>query len=88
MLVRSRWVYSVMDCWAYNGAQTVSEHGLNHAMVRPCLRLRTKAERISNRPAKFHTAKYKKVALEHLRLDQRNRFEGLQLDEDASPEDE
>ncbi len=28
------------------------------------------------------------VALEHLRLDLRNRFEGLQLDEDASPEDE
>ncbi len=33
-------------------------------------------------------AKLKTVALEHLRLDLRNRFEGLQLDEDASPEDE
>ncbi len=28
------------------------------------------------------------AALEHLRLDLWNRFEGLQLDEDASPEDE
>ncbi len=77
-----------MDCRAYNGAQTGSEHGSNHAMVRACLRLRTKAERISNRPAKFHTAKYKKVALEHLRPNQRNRFEGLQLDKDAFLEDE
>ncbi len=31
-------------------------------------------------------AKLKTAALEHLRLDLRNRFEGLQLDEDASPE--
>ncbi len=30
----------------------------------------------------------KTVALEHHRLDLRNRSEGLQLDEDASPEDE
>ncbi len=28
------------------------------------------------------------MALEHLRLDLRNRFEGLQIDEDASPKDE
>ncbi len=51
-------------------------------------RLRMKAARISNRPAKLDTAKLKTVALEHLRLDLRNRFEGLQLDDDASPEDE
>ncbi len=34
------------------------------------------------------TAKLKSMALEHLRLDLRNCFEGLQPDEDASPEDE
>ncbi len=33
MLVRSRWAPSVIDNRAYNGAQTASEHGLNHAMV-------------------------------------------------------
>ncbi len=47
-----------------------------------------KAARIPNRPAKFDTAKLKTAALEHLRWDLRNRFEGLQLDEDASLEDE
>ncbi len=52
-------------------------------MVRACLRLRMKAARIPNRPVKFDTAKLKTAALEHLRL--RNRFEGLQLDKDASP---
>ncbi len=78
----------MIDCRAYNGAQTDSEHGLDHAMVRACLRLRMKAARISSPPAKLDTAKLKKVALEHLRQDLRNRFEGLQLDEDASPEDE
>ncbi len=52
-------------------------------MVRARLRLRMKAARIPNRPAKFVTAKPKTVALEHLRLDLLNRFEGLQLDEDA-----
>ncbi len=47
-----------------------------------------KAARIPNRPAKLDTSKLKTAALEHLRLDFRNRFEGLQLDEDASPKDE
>ncbi len=83
MLVRSRWASSVIDYWAYNGAQTGSEHGTDHAMVRARLRLHTKAARISNRPAKFDTAKLKTVKLEHLRLDLWSRFEGLQLDEDA-----
>ncbi len=32
--------------------------------------------------------KLKPTALEHHRLDLRNRFEGLQLDESATPEDE
>ncbi len=49
-------------------------------------RLRMNAARISNCPARLDMAKLKTVALEHLRLDLRNRFEGLQLDEDASPE--
>ncbi len=53
-------------------------------MVRARLRLRMKAARIPKRPAKLDTSKLKTAALEHLR----NRFEGLQLDEDASPEDE
>ncbi len=85
---RSRWASSAIDCRAYNGAQTGSEHGSDHAMVRAHLRLRMKAAHIPNRPAKLDTAKVKTAALEHLRLDLRNRFEGLQLDEDASLEDE
>ncbi len=82
MLVRSLWDSSVIDCRAYNGAQTGSEHGSDHAMVRARLRLRMKAASIPNRPANFDTAKLKTAALEILRLDLRNRFE------DASPEDE
>ncbi len=87
MLVWTRWASSVIDCRAYNGTQTGGEHGSNHAMVRARLRLRMKAARISNCPARLDTAKVKTFALEHLRLDLQNRFEGLQLDEDASPED-
>ncbi len=76
MQVRSRWASSVIDCRAYNGAQSGSEHGSDHAMVRARLRPRMKAARTSNRPAKLDTAKLKTVALEHLGLDLRNRFEG------------
>ncbi len=47
-----------------------------------------KAAHISNRPAKLDKAKLKTAAMEHTRLDLRNRFESLQLVEDASPEDE
>ncbi len=79
MIVRSRWATSVIECQAYNGAQA----GADQAMVRA--RLRTKAARISNCPSKLNTAKLKSVALEYLRLDVRNHFEGLQLDEDYSP---
>ncbi len=43
---------------------------------------------VSNRPDKLEMVKLKRAALEHLRLDLRNRFEGLQLDEDAFPEGE
>ncbi len=46
-----------------------------------------KAARISNCPARLDTAKLKKFALEHLRLDLQNRLEGLHGDEDASPEE-
>ncbi len=56
-------------------------------MVRARLCLRMKAARISNCPARLDTAKLKTFALEHLRLDLQNRFEGLQLDEDVFPED-
>ncbi len=55
-------------------------------MVRAHLRM--KAARIPNRPVKLDTSKLKAATLEHLRLDTQNRFEGLQLDEDASPGDE
>ncbi len=79
---------SVIDCRAYNEAQAGSEHGSVHAMVPARLRLRMKAACISNHPVKRDTATLKTVALEQLRLDLRNRFEVLQLDEDASPEDE
>ncbi len=88
MLVRSRWASSVIDCRAYTGAQTGSEHGSDHAMVRARLRLRMKAARIPTRRAKLDTSKLTTAALEHLRLDLRNCFEGLRLDEDASPADE
>ncbi len=73
----------MIDCRASNGAQAGSEHGSDHAMVRARLRLR-----FSNRPAKLDTAKLKRVALELLRRNLRDCFEGLELDEDASPEDE
>ncbi len=82
-MVRSRWASSLIDCRAYNGVQTGSEHGSDQAMFRARLRLRMKAACIPNRPFKFDTAKLKSAALEHLRQDLRNRFEGLQLDEDA-----
>ncbi len=57
--------------------------GLKQAVsiVRTGLRLRLEAVRISNCPAKLDATK-----LEHLRLDLQNRFVGLQLDKDASPE--
>ncbi len=57
-------------------------------MVRAGLYLRMKAARICNRPAKLDTAKLKTVAPGNLRLDNQNRFEGLLINEDASPEDE
>ncbi len=78
----------MIDCRAYSGAQIGSEHGPDNAMVRARVRLRIKAALISNLPAKFVTAKLKTVALEHLRLDVRNHFEGFVLEEDVSPEDE
>ncbi len=81
ILVRFHWASSVIDCRGYNWAQTGSKHGSDHAMVRTCLRLRVKAARISNCPAKLDTAKLKTVALEHLRLDLRSLFGGLQLDD-------
>ncbi len=86
MLVRSRWASSVIDRRAYNGAQTGSEHGSDYGMVHAHLRLRMKAARFFNRPAKLDTTKLKTTALEHLRLDLRKPFEVLQLNEDASPE--
>ncbi len=60
----------------------------NMKAIRARLRLRMKAARNSNRPTYLDTTKLKTVALENLRVDLRNHFEGLQLDEDASLEDE
>ncbi len=69
MLVRPSWASSVIDCRAYNEAQTGSEHGSNHATVRTCLRLRMKAASISNRPAKLDTENLITVALKYRRLE-------------------
>ncbi len=82
--MRSHWASSVIDCRVDNGTQTGSEHGSDHAMDRARLRLHIKAACISKRPGKFDTATLKTVALEH----RHNRFEGLQLDKDASLEAE
>ncbi len=82
MLVWCRWASSEINCRASNGAQTGSEYSSDHAKARARLRLRG-----SNRPAKVDTAKLNRVALEHFRLNLRNRFECLQLDEDASAKD-
>ncbi len=57
-------------------------------MVRDSVRQRLKAVRLSNCPAKLVTTKLKTTALENLRQELRNRFEGLELDDDTSPEDE
>ncbi len=64
------------------------KHGSNHTIVRARLRPRMMAAYISNRPAKLDKAQLKTVALQHLRLDLRNRVEGLQLDENTLPENE
>ncbi len=57
-------------------------------MVRACVQIRNKAVRLSNRAAKLDTTKSKTTALENLRLELRSRFESLELDEDASSENE
>ncbi len=57
-------------------------------MVRDSVRQRLKAVRLSNYPAKLVTTKLKTTPLENLRQELRNRFEGLELDDDTSPEDE
>ncbi len=74
VMARSHWASSVVGCHPYNGAQTGSQRGSDHAMVRDRMSLRIKAAHFSNRPAKLETAKLKTMALEHLRLDPRNRF--------------
>ncbi len=51
----------MIGCQVNNGAQTGSEHGSDHAMVRS--RLRIKAVRLSNRPAKLDTSKWKTTKL-------------------------
>ncbi len=57
-------------------------------MVRARVRLCMKADRSSNLPTKLGTATLKTTAVGDLRLELRNHFQGLKLDEDASPEDE
>ncbi len=56
------------------------------AHARVCLRM--KAGRLCNRPVKLSAAKLKTTAVKNLRLELHNRFDGLELDENASPEDE
>ncbi len=57
-------------------------------MLRARVHLRMKAARLSNRPAKLDTANSKTTALENLGLELWNRFDYLELDGDASLEDE
>ncbi len=56
------------------------------AHARVCLRMN--AGRLCNRPAKISAAKLKTTVVKNLRLELQNRFDGLELDENASPEDE
>ncbi len=56
-------------------------------MVRACVRLRMKAARRANRPTKSDTANLKTTALENLRQELRNHVEGLELDENVSPDE-
>ncbi len=57
-------------------------------MFRARVRLRMTADLLSNSLANLDTAKLKTTALENTRLELRNRFEDLVLDEDASPEED
>ncbi len=82
MLVRSRWASSVGDCRIYIEAQTGNEHAPDHAIVRARVRLRIKANLLSNHPAKLKSSR-----LENLRLELRNRVEGFELDVDPSLDD-
>ncbi len=54
MLVRSHWASSVVDCRAYNGAQTGSEHGSDHAMVRSRQLRNNRAPREDGIPAEVN----------------------------------
>ncbi len=67
----------MIDCWAYSGAQTDSEHGSVDEIVCTHLRQRMKAVRLSNRPPNLDTAKLEMTALENLR------FQDLDLNGDA-----
>ncbi len=84
VLVWSRWAHSVTDCRAYNEVKTGSKHCADQVIVR----VRMKAARPSNLSAKFDTAKLKSTALGNLRLELRNRFEGLVLNGGTFPENE
>ncbi len=78
----------MIDCRAYSSAQTGSGHGSSHAIVRARVQIRKKVTRLSNRSVKRDATKLKITALENLPLELRRRFEGLELDDDASSEDE
>ncbi len=88
MLVRFRWASVVIDCWAYNGAQTGNGHGSNHSMVIARLRLSMATALLSNCLAKISMAKLKTAVVKKLLLELRNRYRGLELNEDVSMEDE
>ncbi len=77
MTMRCRWASSVIDCWAYNRAQTDSQHGSVDDVVCTRLRQRMKAVCLSNRPPNLDNAKLNMTALENLR------FQGVNLNGNA-----
>ena len=50
VLVRARWASCVLDCRAYRGAETGSEFGSDHVLVRAKLRLRLRARPSNAKP--------------------------------------
>ncbi len=65
----------MIDYRTNNAAQTDNEPGTVQAMVCVRMRLRTKADILSNHLAELYTAKFYTAARELC-----NRFEGLELD--------
>lgn len=87
ILVKARWASSVLDCHAYRGAETGSEHGSDHVLVRAKMRLRLKVNKNSSLAPRFDVAKLKCRGIQDaFRLQLSNRFNGLEaLQTDSAP---